>query len=468
LKKRTKKLLSPWGATAGKKFFASFFQKRSPSLPQRTGNHPLPKLIRALGRWDLTALTINSTIGAGILGLPGKVYALVGIYSVLSCLAGGMLVGLVAATYAEAASRYPGTGASILYARAAFGRHAAFAAGWLAIVTRVLSFASITNLAIGYASGILPGLAQPLPRIAAITALTWALGGIIAGGVALAARANGAFTIGKLTLLGGFVVLGVAATWPFHPGPLPPLPAPGHWAPSIVLMLFGLIGMDSAVVNGGEMRNPRADIPVGLATGMLVTVALYSAILLVCAAIVPNLATSQRPILDGTIAILGPAAGRIVAVCAVLIMSGTLFTILFVGPRLVFALATAGQLPAFLARIHPRTGTPLAAILLHTAAAWALAIGSTFLGALTASTVTRLMLYALTAASLIAMRRRRLSDQPHPLKLPGGLAIAIAATTLCLWLLTQADRAAWLASLWCLALGAVLWSGFGRKKAVLL
>jgi len=422
------------------------------------------KLVRALGRWDVAALTINSTVGAGILGLPGRVYALLGVYSVLACLAGGVLMGLVAACYAEAASRFGGTGGSYLYVRAAFGRAAGFAAGWLAIVTRVLSFASIINLAVSYASGVVPGLAQPVWRVVAITVLSWGLGAVIASGVTLSARANGAFTLGKLVLLGGFVAVGVFFLPPIHLADLPPVPAASHWAPGIVLLLFGLIGMDSAVVNGGEMRDPRRAIPFGLFVGMLAIVALYSAILLVCAGVVPHLATSSRPIFDGMVAMLGPGAGRVVALCAVLIMSGTLFTILFVGPRLVFALAEGGQLPAGLARVHPRTGTPLGAILVHTAAAWGLAVGSSFLGALTASTLTRLMLYALTTASLVAMRRRGLSEQPAPLLLPGGLFVAVAATGLCVSLMSHADWAAWTATLWCLGIGGVLCGFLGRRS----
>jgi amino acid transporter len=421
-------------------------------------------LVKRLGRWDLAALTINSTIGAGILGLPGKVYAQLGVYSVLACLAGGMVMGLIAACYAEAASRYEGTGGSYLYARAAFGRSAGFLAGWLAIITRVLAYASITNLAIGYAAGVVPAISQPLWRIVAITVLTWGLGLVIAAGIGLSARANGAFTLAKLALLSGFVAVGTVFLWPTHPGTLPPLPPASHWAPGVVLMLFGLIGMDSAVVNGGEMRNPRRDIPFGLGVGMLAIVALYSAILLVCAGVVPHLATSQRPVFDGMVAMLGPSAGQVVAVCAVIIMAGTLFTILFVGPRLVFALAEGGQLPQALARIHPRFGTPLAAVLLHTAAAWALAVGSTFLGALTASTLTRLMLYGLTAASLVEMRRRGLSQQPHPLKLPGGMAIAIAATVVCVWLMTQSDRAAWVSALWCVGVGVAIGAVYRKQK----
>ena len=386
-----------------------------------------------------------------------------GPYSVLACLAGGILMGLVAACYAEAASRLPGTGGSYLYANAAFGPCTAFITGWLAVVTRLLAYASITNLAVGYASGVLPALAHPAWRIVAITLLTWGLGGIIASGVALSARANGAFTMAKLALLGGFVAVGVAFLWPLHPGAPPPAPPVAHWAPAVVLLLFGLIGMDSTVVNGAEMRNPRRDVPFGLAVGMLAVVVLYSAILLVCAGVVPNLAASTRPLFDGAVAMLGGRAGTAVAVGAVISMSGTLFTILFIGPRLVFAMAEGGQLPAGLARVHPRLGTPVAAVLAHTLLAWALTVGSTFLGALTASTLTRLMLYALTTASLVVLRRRGITEQPHPLALPGGLWIAVASTALCIWLMTQSDRTAWVSALVCLVLGFAVLVVRGRR-----
>ena len=233
-----------------------------------------------LGRWDLAAITVNSTVGAGILGLPGRVYALLGAYSVLACLAGGVLMGLVAACYAEAASRFQGTGGSYLYARAAFGRAAGFAAGWLAVITRLFAYASITNLAIGYAAGVLPAIARPGWRVLAITVLSWGLGALVYAGAGLSARANGAFTLAKLALLGGFVLVGVVVLWPPHLIHLPRLPPAGHWAPGVVLLLFGLIGMDSAVVNGGEMRDPRRDVPFGLGAGMLAVVALAGIALL--------------------------------------------------------------------------------------------------------------------------------------------------------------------------------------------
>lgn len=414
------------------------------------------KLMPMMGRWDLVGITINSTVGAGILGLPGKMYALLGPYSVVACLAGGVLMGLVAACYAEAASRFHGTGGSYLYARAAFGPRAAFAAGWLATATRLLAFASITNLAIGYASGLVPAIAGPAWRVVAITAVTWGLGAIVAVGVSLSARANGLFTLVKLALLLGFVGAGAIFLWPVHMVAWPALPPKGRWAPGIVLMLFGLIGMDSTVVNGQETRDPRRSIPFGLGFGLLVVVVLYCLILLVCGGIVPHLAASARPLSDGTMAMLGPGAGAVAGCGALVTMLGTLLAILLVGPRLVFAMADGGQLPRWLAVVHPRFGTPFAAVLLHTGIAWVLAVCSSFLGALTASTLTRLMLYALTAVSLLQLRRRNLSEQPSPLLLPGGGTIAVATVFLCIWLMIQSDRVAWMSALWCLVFGAIV------------
>jgi amino acid transporter len=423
-----------------------------------------PSLVRALGRWDVVFLLVNSTIGAGIFGLPGKVFALLGVYSVLACLAGGVLVGLVGACYAEASSRYPGTGASILYARAAFGPATGFITGWLAVATRLFAYASICNLAIGYAAGLWPPIAEPVFRVLAITALSFGLGAVIYIGVALSAGANTLFTLTKLAVLIGFVAVGAAWLFPYHAPALPPLPPAGRWSPGVVLLLFGLIGLDSAVVNGEEMRDPRRDIPFGLFVGLAIVVALYSAILIVCAGVVPNLSTSARPLFDGAVAMLGKPAGVVVVCGAILSMSGTLFTILFVGPRLVFSLAESGQLPAALASVHPRFRTPGVSILAHTALAWALAVTSSFLGALTASTLTRLMLYGLTAASLLVLRRRGLTTQPHPLLLPGGREIAVATCVLCVWLMLQSDRATWVSATACLILGACVAYGSQRSR----
>lgn len=416
-------------------------------------------LRRGIGRWDMVGTLVNGVIGAGILGLPGKVYALLGIYSLVACLAGGVLIGLVGACIAEAGSRFTGTGGPYLYVRTAFGPAAGFMAGWVAVATKLLAFASISNLAVGYAAGLFPAVATGVWRVAALTAITLLLTAPIYIGVRLSSVANNIFTIVKLGLLFGFVVLASGKIVNLH-GIAAPLPPVSRWAPALLLMLFGMIGMESAVVSGGEMRNPRRDLPPAILTGILIVVAIYALILLACMATVPNLATSQKPLSDGATALLGTQAGLIVACGAIFTMLGTLFLILFAGPRLLFAMAEQQQLPSVLATVHPRFRTPYAAIILHSMVAWALAVTSSFLSALAAATITRLILYAAMCAAVIVLRRRGFSESAKPLNLPGGIAIAWAGLVACCWVTVQAGQGAVWGVLWALAPGAILGAAY--------
>jgi amino acid transporter len=422
-------------------------------------NSTTPTLRRGIGRWDMVGTLVNGVIGAGILGLPGKVFALLGIYSLVACLAGGVLIGLVGACIAEAGSRFTGTGGPYLYVRTAFGPAAGFMAGWVAVATKLLAFASIANLAVGYAAGIVPAIAGGAGRILAITATTLLLSAPIYVGVRLSSVANNVFTIVKLGLLLGFVVLASGKIASLH-GLAAPLPPVSHWAPALLLMLFGMIGMESAVVSGGEMRDPRRDLPPAIFTGILIVVTIYALILLACMATVPNLAASQKPLFDGANALLGPQAGLVVACGAIFTMLGTLFLILFAGPRLLFAMAEQQQLPSMLAAVHPRFRTPSAAIILHSLVAWTLAVTSSFLSALAAATITRLILYAAMCAAMLVLRRRGFSESAKPLNLPGGIAIAWAGLVACCWVTVQAGQGAVWGVLWALAPGAIIGAAY--------
>ncbi len=78
-------------------------------------------LVRGIGRWDLVAVAINGIIGAGIFGLPSKVFSLIGSYSLLAFVACALVVTLIILCFAEVGSRFDATGGPYLYAREAFG-----------------------------------------------------------------------------------------------------------------------------------------------------------------------------------------------------------------------------------------------------------------------------------------------------------------------------------------------------------
>ncbi len=393
-----------------------------------------------LGRWDLTGLLINATIGAGILGLPGRVYALVGIWGIPLCVAGGLLMALVGACFAQAGSRFTRNGGAYLFVHTAFGPQAAFAIGALSIISRLLAFATISNLAIVYASALWPPLATGIARAAALTILTTALAAPVYRGVSLSARAGNALTLCKLALLLGFIAIAIPAL-ARHGIAATPLPPASHIAPALLLLLFSLTGLESTVINSGEMRDPSREIPFAIALGLTTVVALYSAVLLASAALVPNLAHSTRPLFDGATMALGPAGGTAVVVGGIASMCGVLFVFLFTAPRELTALAASRQLPASLAHPHKRWHTPARAIVVYALLAWAGALASSFLGALAAATTTRLILYAAVAAASMRLRQTGFSETANPLVLPGRMAIPLAAITLCI--VVVAINAAW-------------------------
>src|SRR5258705_5423316 len=103
-------------------------------------------LIRGIRRWDLVAITINGIIGAGIFGLPSKVFALIGSYSLIAFAVCAAVVTLFILCFAEVGSRFDETGGPYLYAREGFGPTIAFEIGWLIWFSRRTSLASNCKL----------------------------------------------------------------------------------------------------------------------------------------------------------------------------------------------------------------------------------------------------------------------------------------------------------------------------------
>src|SRR5260370_13575993 len=121
-------------------------------------------LIRGIRKWDLVAVTINGIIGAGIFGLPAKVYALIGTYSLIAFVACALVVVLIILCFAEVGSRFDETGGPYTYAREAFGPTVGFEVGWLSWLARLSAFAGNANLRVRYLGFFCPGATPPIPR----------------------------------------------------------------------------------------------------------------------------------------------------------------------------------------------------------------------------------------------------------------------------------------------------------------
>jgi APA family basic amino acid/polyamine antiporter len=392
-------------------------------------------LVRGIRRWDLVAVAINGIIGAGIFGLPSKIYGLIGSYSLIAFFVCALVVVLIILCFAEVGSRFDQTGGPYLYAREAFGGTVAFEVGWLIWLARLTAFAANCNLLVNYLGYFRPDATGAFWRAAIITCVVLLLTIINVVGVRQAAIVSNAFTLGKLIPMLIFIGAGLFFLNP-HAFALGARPATGAFSQSVLLLIYAFTGFEMAAIPAGEVRNPRRDLPRALIVAIAVVAVVYLSIQIVCIGTLPELAQSAKPLADAGTRFLGTAGGAIISAGAIISICGNLNITLLSGSRVPFAMAEHHQLPAFVAKVHRRFSTPHLAILITAAIMLVLTLNSSFVAALTVSTIARLITYAVTCAALPVFRRR--PDSPPALfRLRGGTIISFSALLLAIWLLAN-------------------------------
>ncbi|UOG77109.1 APC family permease [Hymenobacter tibetensis] len=400
-------------------------------LPPATAR---PDLIRGIRRWDFVALIINITIGAGILGLPSKIYALVGAYSLVAYAVSAGIVTLIILCFAEVSSRFSGTGGPYLYARETYGPLVGFEVGWMLWISRLASFAALCNLFVDYAAYFWPGAGVGSGRVVLMAALVAVLTLVNLIGVRTASLLNNLFTVSKVLVLLLFTVVGLFfVDWQAFSFATPP--SYTGFSSAVLLLIFTFSGFDVAAIPAGEIENPQRNVPFALFTAIATVALLFLLVQVVCIGTLPGLATAERPLASASQQFLGPAGAAFIAAAAMLTALGTLNALMLTGPRLLFALAEQKQIPAVFGATHPRFRTPYVALLVSAVLKLALAVSGTFIYALTLSTIIRLAYFALTCAALPVLRRR-FPTQPAPFQVRGGRLLATLCVGLCVWLLS--------------------------------
>ena len=390
-------------------------------------------LVRGIRRWDLVAIAINGIIGAGIFGLPSKVFSLIGPYSIIAFIACALVVALIILCFAEVSSRFDDTGGPYLYAREAYNPAVAFEIGWLIWLARVTAFAANANLLINYLGYFWTSATDTFWRASVIVVVVAVLAVINLLGIRQAAIVSNVFTIGKLVPIIIFIGAGLFFLNPqaFTPGPSP---GTGAFSQSVLLLVYAFTGFEMATIPAGEVRDPKRNLPRALLIAIVVVAILYILIQIVCVGTLPGLAQSQKPLADAGTHFLGTAGGAIISAGAIISITGNLNILMLSGSRLPFAMAEQKQLPAFVGSVHRSFFTPYVAILLTAGLMLFLTLKSSFVTALTISTIARLVTYGATCLALPIFRRRK--DGPAAVfRLPGGTIIALLSLALIVWLL---------------------------------
>jgi APA family basic amino acid/polyamine antiporter len=389
---------------------------------------------RALGFWMCTALVIGNTIGMGIFLLPAGLApygwnAMLGWgVTVLGCI-------VVARVFALLAQRMPDADGPFAWIRATLGARVAFGIIWCYWISVWVTLATLAVGVVGYLGALWPVLGT-VPPVLLSLAILWLFVGVSLRGVVAGGRVQVATTLIKLLPLLAVIVLGlwllVAEPTAFRiHEPRPPISVGATLAASTIA-LFAMLGIESAAVPAGSVRDPARTIPRATLVGTVLTGTIYVIVCAVPMLLLPGaeLAASSAPFADVFDRVLGAGSGQWLAFFVVVSGLGALNGWTLLAGELTRTMARHGTLPALLADSNQR-GAPRAALLLMGALASAmvamshsgtLAQGFVFLT--TVVTAATLPLYFGCALALFVLWRQAAAGGPASQAVVCALAIA--------------------------------------------
>lgn len=411
---------------------------QTPSAGDRESHEPLRRDISRLG---YGAIVLNGLIGAGIFGLPAVAAARAGAFSPWMFIICGVLTLTIVLSFARASSLVKSTGGVIVYASHAFGSFAGFQTGWLSYLSRVTSMAANTNLLVTYLAWFWAPLDMNPWRGIALTIIIGGMTWLNVAGVRNGMAVIYAFTVMKLLPLSLLVLFGLGHV---DVGMLfgAEFPGLGEFGGTVLILMYAFVGFEGAVVNAGEGRNPKKDLPRALISTTVIIAVFYFLIQMTSQAVLPSLPESRTALADVATVLFGTVGAAVLTLGAAFSIGGNLMASVVSAPRMTWALAQDGLLPAWLGQVHPRHQTPHTSIWFYGAVSIALALTGSFVWLAIMSTLIRLLTYMISIMALPALSRR--AREPElAFTLPGGMVIPTIAFGLCVWLMLQAPASAW-------------------------
>jgi basic amino acid/polyamine antiporter, APA family len=371
-----------------------------------SGSEPGPeRLARRLGLADAVVIGLGAMLGAGVFSAVGPAAGAAGSWLLGALVVAGGVAYANATSSAALAAVYPESGGAYVYGRRRLGPFWGFLAGWAFVAGKLASCAA---MALTLGSYVAPGLARPvaLAGLAAVTAANYL-------GVAKTAAATRVLVAVVLAALAA-AVAGMLFGGRADPGNLAG-PGPGQGLLGVLqaagLLFFAFAGYARVATLGEEVADPAHTIPRAVPLALGIVLAVYavvgaSALLAVGPA---ALARAAAPLAEavgaGRLAGLEPMVRAGAAVASL----GVLLSLQAGLSRTGFAMAANGDLPGFLAAVHPRYRVPHRAELAVAALAAAAVLAVDLRGAIGFSSALVLVYYTVAnaAAWTLAPAQRR-------------------------------------------------------------
>ncbi|CAL9204786.1 cationic amino acid transporter 2, vacuolar [Musa acuminata AAA Group] len=419
------------GAGARFRFLTRRKQVDSDRVRNRGGYYQLAK---ALSVPELVAIGVGATIGAGVYVLVGTVAREhAGPALAISFLIAGIAAALSAFCYAELASRCPSAGSAYHYSYICVGEGVAWLIGWALILEYTIGGAAVArgispNLALFFggqdslpsflARAHIPGTDIVVDPCAAVLVLI--VIGLLCLGIKKSSFVQAIVTAANVCVLlfviiaGGYI--GFQTGWvgyTVNDGYFP-YGVNGVLAGSATVF-FSYIGFDSVASTAEEVKNPRRDLPLGIATSVTICCLLYMMVSVVIVGLVPYFAMDpDTPIAsvfarnDMQWAVYVITSGAVLALCSALMGS------LLPQPRILMAMARDGLLPSFFSDVNKRTQVPVKSTILTGIFAASLAFFMDVSQLAGMVSVGTLLAFTIVAVSILILRYVPPDEVPLP------------------------------------------------------
>jgi APA family basic amino acid/polyamine antiporter len=467
------------------------------------------RLHRVLGPVQLSALGVGAIIGTGIFVLTGvAAHDRTGPALMLSFVVAGITCVFAALCYAEFASMVPVAGSAYTYAYATLGELFAWIIGWDLILEYAVASATVahgwshyfqdflsifhlglpevfTNAPFDYlpATGrlTLTGTWFDLPAIVIALLVTV----VLVKGIRESASLNAGIVLLKIAIVLFVIVVGAKyvnpANWrPFAPFGLTGFSFFGHtimgqtgkggeplgMLAGAAYVFFAYIGFDSVSTHAEEARNPSRDVPIGILTSLVLCTILYIAVAAVLTGMVPySQINIDAPVSDAFRQVGLPWAQLLISVGAIAGITSVLLVMMLSQPRIFLAMARDGLLPpGFFAAVHERFRTPWKSTILT--GVCVATMGAFLPLRILAELVNigTLLAFVIVCAAVLIMRRTH-PEVHRPFRAPFGMLVPILGILCCLLLMFSLPAENWLRLFVWLAIGLVIYFGYGRSHS---
>jgi APA family basic amino acid/polyamine antiporter len=467
------------------------------------------QLKKVLGPWNLVALGVGAIIGAGIFATIGTaaagdhLRAGAGPALMLSFVLTAIVCAFTALCYAEFASMVPVSGSAYTYSYATLGELVAWIIGWDLIieyaignVAVAISWANYFNtfiegfglklpgwLAVDYGTAIrkMPVVVANAPHIFGFPVIfnlfavliVAAITVVLVWGIRESASFNFVMVAIKLVVLAFFVIVCFKYVRPENWHPFAPNGFKGIGA-GAAIVFFAYIGFDAVSTTAEEAKNPTRDMPIGIIGSLIVCTIIYAFIAAIFTGLIPyhalvtKLSTEQAEPLTLAMKYVSMPGWMIgvVALGSVVAHTAVLLVFQLGQPRIFFAMSRDGLLPAWMAKVHPKYGTPHVATILTGVAVGVTAMFTSLDEMVDLTNIGTLFAFILVCMGIMILRIKD-PARPRPFRVPGGTYLfPILGALSCIGLAYYLPPSSWMRFFVWLVVGLEVYTAYGLRELV--